>query len=107
MRFFEKLARPLPFAKVRVITGSVIEALCMIRILLHREAGNLEPALIVFSVLLFLIIQTICMQLFRKEFVGRFRKRLVVPYQLGGMLTRVSYHLLQRRQLIVEIAGLW
>src|SRR5207245_1936747 len=79
----------------------------MIWILLCRQARNLEPALIVLRVLLFLVIQTVVVQLLRNEFVGRFLNRFAFrPLELCRMLAGIGDHLLQRRQLIIEISAL-
>src|SRR5206468_9869080 len=100
------LARLLPLAKVRVITGSVIEALCMIWILLRRQARNLEPALIILRVLLILVIQTVLVQLLRNEFVGWLTERLSFqPLELRRALAGIRDHLLHRRPFILETAA--
>src|SRR6266536_5084341 len=79
----------------------------MIWILLCRQIRNLEPAFIVVRIFLFLVEQTVTVQLFWNELVGWLVERLAFqPFQLRRMLAGIGDHLLQRRQLSSEISSL-
>src|SRR6266700_5731088 len=67
----------------------------------------MKPSFIVVRIFLFLVEQTVTVQLFWNELAGWLVERLAFQrFQLRRMLAGIGDHLLQRRQLIIEISAL-